>query len=180
MTCSGNKWEIGWIILTDEDTVGVVDGIDEVLRVKNAYKRATTVSASIPKSGGNKFIEFGPMEIMVVHCLDCVGNGALASPLKYVAVAARWAGKTLTRLVGINDAVAGGGSGKGGGNNDNGGLQSGCSDQQSSNSPNSGNSKPKLMRSKMDGRTAGAPACHNLGGYQQRRVASPPVQVPAR
>lgn len=130
--CSGNKWEIGWIIFTDEAGDGVVDGIDEVLRVKYAYEDATTVSASLPGGGGggDKSIQFDPNIIEFARCLDCLDDGVPANASSYVMVAAQWAGNTLIRLVGISDAVAG---------NHTGGFVSGCSDQQSSNSESSDN-----------------------------------------
>jgi prepilin-type N-terminal cleavage/methylation domain-containing protein len=145
MGCSGNKWEVGWIIFTDEVGDGAVDGIDEVLRVKNAYEDATTVTASLPGGGGgggDKSIQFDPNIIEFARCLDCLDDGVPANASSYVAVAAQWAGNTLTRLVGISDAVAGsggGGAGGGGDNNDNGGFVSGCSDQTESNNENSDN-----------------------------------------
>ncbi len=141
MGCSGNKWEVGWIIFTDEAGDGVVDGVDEVLRVKNAYEDATTVAAAIPGGGGgDKSIQFDPNIIEFARCLDCLDDGVPANASSAVAVAAQWAGHTLTRLAGISNAVAGNhNGGNGGGNNDNGGFVSGCSDQTSSNSENSDN-----------------------------------------
>ncbi len=132
MGCSGNKWEVGWIIFTDETGDGVVDGVDEVLRVKNAYEDATTVAAAIPGGGGggDKSIQFDPNIIEFARCLDCLDDGVPANASSAVAVAAQWAGHTLTRLVGISDAVAG---------NHTGGFVSGCSDQTSSNSESSDN-----------------------------------------
>jgi prepilin-type N-terminal cleavage/methylation domain-containing protein len=111
----------------------------------DAYEDATTVSASLPGGGGgsgDKSIQFDPNIIEFARCLDCLDDGVPANASSYVAVAAQWAGNTLTRLVGISDAVAGsggGGAGGGGDNNDNGGFVSGCSDQTESNNENSDN-----------------------------------------
>jgi prepilin-type N-terminal cleavage/methylation domain-containing protein len=134
VACTGSPWGEGWIIFTDEDTPGVVDLLDEVLRAKSAYDHGTTVEVS----GQGDYVQFDPAVIQFVKCEDCFDVGGPHNPPSYAGAIAGWAGRTVLAVWGINDAMAqGGGNGGGNGGNDNGGYQSGCSNQTSSNSPNS-------------------------------------------
>lgn len=141
-SCTSSVWEAGWIIFSDEDSPGTVDGIDEVLRAKGSYEGTTTITVA---NGGGNYVQFEPNLIQFVGCEGCGESQLSANALDY-ATASEWAGRTLLRAVGIQDAMAktgnggnNGSNGNGDGNdsNDNGGYQAGCSDQNASNNPNS-------------------------------------------
>ncbi|MCZ6575385.1 MAG: GspH/FimT family pseudopilin [Acidiferrobacterales bacterium] len=143
VSCTSSAWEAGWIIFSDEDTPGTVDGIDEILRAKGSYEGTTTITVA---NGGGNYVQFEPNLIQFVRCEGCGESQLSANALDY-ATASEWAGRTLLRAVGIQDAMAktgnGGNNGNNGSNgngndsNENGGYQADCSDQNSSNNPNS-------------------------------------------
>ncbi|MFQ5757292.1 MAG: GspH/FimT family pseudopilin [Acidiferrobacterales bacterium] len=144
-SCTSSAWEVGWIIFSDEDTPGTVDGIDEVLRAKGSYEGTTTITVA---NGGGNYVQFEPNLIQFVRCEGCGESQLSANALDY-ATASQWAGWTLLRAVGIQNAIAKTGNAGNNGNNgsngddnnsdDNEGYRAGCSDQNSSNNPNSEN-----------------------------------------
>ncbi len=142
-SCTSSTWEAGWIIFSDEDTPGTVDGIDQVLRAKGNYEGTTTITVA---NGGGDYVQFEPNLIQFVRCEGCGESQLSANALDY-ATASEWAGRTLLRAIGIQDAMAKtgnrgnndhiGNNGDGNDSNDNEGYQADCSDQNSSNNPNS-------------------------------------------
>lgn len=112
--CTGSAWEKGWIVFTDDNTPGTVDADDEVLRAVAAYKEGTTIDVTDGKKNLD-YIQLQPDSIQLSDCTDCPTT-PVPTP--------HWSGEILLALLGINDAMA---------------YQSGCSDQNSSNSPNSEN-----------------------------------------
>jgi prepilin-type N-terminal cleavage/methylation domain-containing protein len=117
--CTGSRWENGWIVYTDEGAPGTVDGSDEVLRRVPAFKGGTTFDVVVTGNKGVDYVQLRPDAIQLVGCVNC--TDAHAHPRLYADIG-RWAGDTLLTLLGISDAVA---------------FESGCSDQDASNNPNS-------------------------------------------
>lgn len=62
-TCDGASWETGWIVFTDGDTPGVVDGSDTLLRTgqPNDRKIKLTIDA-----GGVTYIRYVPGSLSFV------------------------------------------------------------------------------------------------------------------
>ncbi len=112
--CTGSAWEKGWIVFTDGNTPGTVDADDEVLRAVSAYKGGTMIDVTDGKKGLD-YIQLRPDSIQLSDCTDCPATRVPTSS---------WGSGILLALLGIDDAMA---------------YQAGCSDQDSSNSPNSEN-----------------------------------------
>ena len=59
---SGNSgWQQGWIVFTDGDTEGTVDGLDEVLRIGLGAENNITIK--FKDNPGQKYITFDPNTI---------------------------------------------------------------------------------------------------------------------
>lgn len=121
--CTNSPWEDGWIVFTDEGIPGTVDGGDEVLRRVAAYKGATTFDVVITDNKGIDYIQLQPDAIQLGDCVHCGGDDRR---VHVYADIGHWAGHTLLTVLGIADAAA---------------FESGCSDQNTSNSSKSAHCK---------------------------------------
>lgn len=101
IACTGTPWEQGWLVFSDENLPGVIDGNDEVLRAVAAYKGGVTLDVTITK-GSVDYFQFDPSTIKMVN-LD---KPQLDERGVYTRLALNLAGKTVLGLLGISDAVA--------------------------------------------------------------------------
>lgn len=58
---NGGGWEQGWIVFTDGDTEGTVDGLDEVLRIGLGAENNITIK--FKDNPGQKYVTFDPNQI---------------------------------------------------------------------------------------------------------------------
>jgi len=116
-TCTNTAWELGWIVFTDGDTAGTVDGTDTILKVSNN----AGIDISITNPAG--YIQFKPQGVVASVCVNCLDK-TMTERLDSIFVAA------LKNLSPISLAHAGN-SGSSGNSGDSG---------SSGNSGNSGNS----------------------------------------
>jgi Tfp pilus assembly protein FimT len=121
--CTGSPWEDGWIVFIDEGIPGTVDSSDEVLRRVAAYKGAITFDVVVTGNKGIDYIQLQPDAIQLVDCIHCSDDDRR---VHVYADIGHWAGRTLLTALGIADAAA---------------FESGCSDQDTSNSSKSAHCK---------------------------------------
>lgn len=101
IACTGTPWEQGWLVFSDENLPGVIDGNDEVLRAVAAYEGGVTLDVTITKASVDYF-QFDPSTITMVN-LDELQPGKRRV---YTQLTLDLAGGTVLALLGIEDAVA--------------------------------------------------------------------------
>ncbi|MFQ5995585.1 MAG: GspH/FimT family protein [Acidiferrobacterales bacterium] len=82
-SCTGSPWQDGWIVFSDENEAGVIDGTDEVLRAVRAYEGRTILEVSAPDGTPAPYLQFNPGLIRIVrckHCKDHIGDLPWALP----------------------------------------------------------------------------------------------------
>ena len=102
--CTGSRWEDGWIVFTDENDAGVIDGADEVVRGVEAYAGGITLQVTFPDGTPAPYVQFNPLMIKIVQCEGCMGGpGDMAGGTWTVR---DWGLPHLLAVLGIEDAMA--------------------------------------------------------------------------
>ncbi len=120
LDCTGVAWDQGWIVFTDEDTPGTVDGTDEVIKIHDALQDGFTLALN----NGN-FVRFQPVgDVAALEPMPTAADpmfmiDALADQLT------QGFAHTLWRLLPGTEAHAAPGGGNGGGGNGGGGNDGG-------------------------------------------------------
>lgn len=99
--CMDTPWEEGWLVFSDENVPGIIDGSDEALRSVGAYGDGATLDVNVTEGSVNYF-QFDPATITVVN-LDPL------RPKKryvYAQLASDLAGDAVLAMLGIKDALA--------------------------------------------------------------------------
>lgn len=99
--CTGTPWEQGWLVFSDENLPGVIDGNDEVLRAVAAYAGGVTLDVTITKASVDYF-QFEPSAIMMVKLDELQPDNRHF----YTRLALDLAGETVLAVLGIDDAIA--------------------------------------------------------------------------
>ncbi len=98
--CTGTPWDQGWLVFSDENVPGIIDGSDAALRSVGAYEGGATLDVNITK--GSNYFQFDPAEIKVVN----------VDPLKpnkidhYAQLASNLVEEAVLAMLGITDALA--------------------------------------------------------------------------
>lgn len=99
--CTGTPWEQGWLVFSDENLPGVIDGHDEVLRAVAAYEGGLTLDVTITEASVDYF-QFDPSAIMMVKLDELQPDNRHF----YTRLALDLAGETVLAVLGIDDAIA--------------------------------------------------------------------------
>ena len=99
--CMDTPWEEGWLVFSDENVPGIIDGSDEALRSVGAYGDGATLDVNVTEGSVNYF-QFDPATITVVNL------GPLRPNKRYVyaQLASDLAGDAVLAILGIKDALA--------------------------------------------------------------------------
>lgn len=114
-TCTGTAWELGWIIFTDGDSAGVVDGTDEIVQVHN--KAGIDVSITSPSA----HIQFKPQGMVASVCVNCM-DAINSKRIKF----ARMLVAAIKNLSPVSSAFASGASGSSGTSGGSGDMTQSC------------------------------------------------------
>ncbi len=101
-TCTGTAWELGWIVFTDGDAAGVVDGSDEIIQA------STNAGIDVSITSPSSYIQFKPQGAVASICVNCFDK-IINQSLGNIFIAA------IKNLSPISNAVASGSSGDSGG-----------------------------------------------------------------
>ncbi|MFQ5756398.1 MAG: GspH/FimT family pseudopilin [Acidiferrobacterales bacterium] len=99
--CTDTLWEQGWLVFSDENIPGIIDGSDTALRSVGAYEGGVTLDVNITE-GSVDYFQFDPATITVVNLDPLRPNKRYV----YAHLASDLAGATVLALLGIDDAIA--------------------------------------------------------------------------
>lgn len=99
--CTGTPWEEGWLVFSDENVPGIIDGSDEALRSVGAYGDGATLDVIVTEGSVNYF-QFDPTTITVVNLDPLRPNYRYV----YAQLASDLAGDAVLAILGIKDALA--------------------------------------------------------------------------
>jgi Tfp pilus assembly protein FimT len=99
--CTGTPWEQGWLVFSDENIPGIIDGSDAALRSVGAYEGGVTLDVNITE-GSVDYFQFDPATITVVSLDPLRPNKRYV----YAQLASDLAGDAVLAMLGIKDALA--------------------------------------------------------------------------
>ncbi len=99
--CMDTPWEQGWLVFSDENVPGIIDGSDEALRSVGAYGDGATLDVNVTEGSVNYF-QFDPATITVVNLDPLRPNKRYV----YAQLASDLAGDAVLAMLGIKDALA--------------------------------------------------------------------------
>ncbi len=99
--CMDTPWEQGWLVFSDENVPGIIDGSDEALRSVGAYGDGATLDVNVTEGSVNYF-QFDPTTITVVNLDPLRPNKRYV----YAQLASDLAGDAVLAILGIKDALA--------------------------------------------------------------------------
>ncbi len=98
--CTGTPWDQGWLVFSDENVPGIIDGSDAALRSVGAYEGGATLDVNITKGG--VYFQFDPATITMVNLDPLRPNKRYV----YAQLASDLAGDAVLAILGIKDAFA--------------------------------------------------------------------------
>ncbi len=76
--CNGStNWDTGWIVFTDNQVAGTVDGGDSIIQTRGKTRKGITLVVS-----GMTFIRYQPSGFVASNCADCFNNLARIPSVK--------------------------------------------------------------------------------------------------